>query len=174
MEKLAAEKMLIDMMDRYKDLVFSICLRLTGDYFAAEDLTQETFLSAYRHLDSFDGKNTKAWLARIAANRAVDHNRALARRDVPSDDDASMDKAAPGGTGPPEVFSAREAVRTVEEACGQLPESMRSDALMYFVDGMSAGEISKRTDVPLKTVQTRIYRAREILRKRIRREDILP
>ena len=45
------------MVHKYQNLVFSICVKMTGDYFAAEDLTQETFLSAYRHKEEFDGKN---------------------------------------------------------------------------------------------------------------------
>ena len=52
------------MVHKYQNLVFSICVKMTGDYFAAEDLTQETFLSAYRHKEEFDGKNEKAWLCR--------------------------------------------------------------------------------------------------------------
>ena len=48
------------MVHKYQNLVFSICVKMTGDYFAAEDLTQETFLSAYQHKEEFDGKNEKA------------------------------------------------------------------------------------------------------------------
>ena len=58
-------------MQDYKNLIFSLCLRMTGDYFTAEDLTQDTFLAAYEHLSSFDGRQEKAWLCRIAANRCT-------------------------------------------------------------------------------------------------------
>ena len=47
-------------MDQYKNLVFSVCLKLTGDHFTAEDITQETFIAAYRHLEDFDGRDEKA------------------------------------------------------------------------------------------------------------------
>lgn len=60
-------------MDQYGNLVYSICYRITNDYFDAQDLTQETFLSAYRHLDAFDGANPKAWLCRIASNKGLDY-----------------------------------------------------------------------------------------------------
>ena len=63
------------MVHKYQNLVFSICVKMTGDYFAAEDLTQETFLSAYRHKEEFDGKNEKAWLCRIASNKCIDYSR---------------------------------------------------------------------------------------------------
>lgn len=74
------------MVHKYQNLVFSICVKMTGDYFAAEDLTQETFLSAYQHKEEFDGKNEKAWLCRIASNKCIDYSRQAARRMVPTED----------------------------------------------------------------------------------------
>lgn len=47
-------------MTEYQNLIYSICYRLTGDYFDSEDLAQDTFLSAYRHYKDFDGQNEKA------------------------------------------------------------------------------------------------------------------
>ena len=44
-------------MTEYQNLIYSICYRLTGDYFDSEDLAQDTFLSAYRHYKDFDGQN---------------------------------------------------------------------------------------------------------------------
>ena len=58
---------------------------MTGDYFAAEDLTQETFLSAFRHMDSFTGTNEKAWLCRIASNKCIDYLKSAGRRQIPSE-----------------------------------------------------------------------------------------
>lgn len=57
--KIDREEKLKELMDGYSKLVFSICYRLTNDYFTAEDLTQETFLSAYSSLDRFDGRNER-------------------------------------------------------------------------------------------------------------------
>ena len=114
MERPAAEKMLSSMMDWYRDLVFSICLKITGDWFAAEDLTQETFLSAWQNLDGFDGKNEKAWLARIAANRAVDYNRAAARRAVPTEIE-ELDTVPGNDTGPEMLFDSRLILSKVAE-----------------------------------------------------------
>ncbi len=51
MGKIDSKKKLIELMSQYKNLVFSVCLKMTGDYFTAEDITQETFLSAYQHIN---------------------------------------------------------------------------------------------------------------------------
>ena len=54
----------------YEKLIFTVCYRLIDDYFDAEDLAQDTFLSAYKHMSEFDGKNEKAWLVKIATNKS--------------------------------------------------------------------------------------------------------
>ena len=58
---------------RYERLVYTICFQLVRDTAAAEDLTQETFLSAYLHRDAMPEGYERQWLARIAANKASDH-----------------------------------------------------------------------------------------------------
>ena len=80
MEKIGSKENLIRLINQYQNLIFSICLKLTGDYFVAEDLTQETFVSAFQHWNEFDGNFEKAWLCRIASNKCIDYNRAKARK----------------------------------------------------------------------------------------------
>lgn len=60
-------------IEQYQKLVFTVCYQLVKDYQEAENLTQETFLSAYTHLDSCNENSIKPWLARIAANKAKDY-----------------------------------------------------------------------------------------------------
>ena len=83
MEKIGSQDNFIRLINQYQNLIFSICLKLTGDYFAAEDLTQETFLSAFKYIDSFDGQSEKAWICRIASNKAIDYLKSAKRREVP-------------------------------------------------------------------------------------------
>ena len=83
-EKIDSKENLIRLVEQYQNLIFSICLKLTGDYFAAEDLTQETFLSAFKYIESFEGDAEKAWICRIASNKAIDYLRAAKRREVPT------------------------------------------------------------------------------------------
>ena len=174
MERASAEKIIEAMMDRYRDLVFSICLRITGDWFAAEDLTQETFLSAWRNLDRFDGKNEKAWLARIAANRAVDYNRSAERKGTPAGEE--LLEAAPGREedSPERIFGSREAVEAVARACGSMTDALRDTATDHFIRGLNASEIASLRGLPLKTVQSRIRRSRQILRNMMRKEELMP
>ena len=77
------EEQLAALIDSYQNLIFSICYKMTSDYFASEDLAQETFLSAYKHLGSFDGRYEKAWLCTIAANKCRDYLQSAGRRSIP-------------------------------------------------------------------------------------------
>ena len=172
MGKTDSKEKLIQLMNSYKNLVFSVCLKLTGDYFAAEDIAQETFISAYEHLDEFDGTSEKAWLCRIASNKCIDYLKAAERRAVPASDEETLLMESTRD-GPPEVFATRDVLQEVEGKCKDLPEGYAEIARMYFMGSMSAREISDKMGIPVKTVQTKIYRAREMLKKTVRKEDLL-
>lgn len=160
-------------MGRYQDLVFSLCLKLTGDYFTAEDITQETFLAAYQHLREFDGGNEKAWLCRIAGNKCLDYQRAAGRRSIPTAPEEMPEDIDPGGD-PQRIYMIGEVTRQLRTACAALPEPYRETAETYFLKGKTAKQIAEARGENIKTVQTRILRAREMLKKIIRREDLTP
>ena len=72
---------------------------MTSDYFASEDLTQDTFLSAYKHLSEFDGKYEKAWICRIATNKCLDYLQSAGRRSIPMADVGMEEVRGPDGAG---------------------------------------------------------------------------
>ncbi len=164
---------LIRLMEQYKNLVFSVCLRLTGDYFTAEDITQETFIAAYRNYESFDGANEKAWICRIASNKCIDYKREAARRLIPTSDDEMPETATASSNEPLDTAVCNSLMDELKRACECLPDPYRGAAVGYFIEGKTAKEISVRDGTELKTVQTRIYRARQLLRNTIRKEDLL-
>ena len=172
MGKTDSREKLIKLMNSYKNLVFSVCLKLTGDYFTAEDITQETFISAYEHLDEFDGGSEKAWLCRIASNKCIDYLKSAERRTAPAPDE-EFTGHEDTGEGPLSLFTTRDVLKQVENKCLELPEGYAEIARMYFIKGMTAKAISEKEKIPIKTVQTRIYRARDMLRKTVRKEDLL-
>ncbi|HAF27039.1 MAG TPA: hypothetical protein DCG85_06970 [Lachnospiraceae bacterium] len=160
-------------MNTYKNLVFSLCLKMTGDYFTAEDITQETFISAYQHLKDFDGQSEKAWLCRIASNKCVDHLRSAKRREIATSDDDLALVEDTSNDSPLRQYVVTEVIKNFKDNCNSLPEPYQTSAKLHFEDGLTAREISERSGQPLKTVQSHIYRAREMLKKKIRKEDLL-
>lgn len=169
--KIDSKDNLIRLVTQYKNLVFSICLKLTGDYFIAEDISQETFILAYQHYKDFDGDNEKAWICRIASNKCIDYLKAAERRSVPTAEEEMPERITNAGN-PMKMYENKEVIETLKNACKKLKSPYKEIAIKHFVEGMSAKEISDKTGVGLKTVQTQIRRAKEMIKKYIRREDI--
>ena len=170
MEKIDSKENFIRLIQQYQNLVFSICLKLTGDYFAAEDLTQETFLSAYRHMENFDGQAEKAWLCRIAGNKCIDYLRAADRRMVPIAEEDMPELADARQEEPLSRVLNQELFAQLKEACEVLKSPYREVALAHFARGKPAGEIASESGDSINTVKTRIYRAREMLKKTLGKE----
>ena len=152
------------MVDTYQNLIFSVCYKVTGDYFMAEDLAQESFLAAYRNLDSFEGENEKAWLCRIATNKSIDYLRGAGRRAVPTEDIFFEQQSENGGS-PEDICLENEVKERLLEYCGRLKPPYNEIAKSVYYDEKKAVEIAKERNENVKTVQTQIYRARDMLRK---------
>ena len=152
------------LIDSYQHLVFSICYKMTADYFASEDLTQDTFLAAYSHLQDFDGRHEKAWLCRIATNKCLDYLQSAGRRSIPTAD-AGMEETCTDDRTPESALLEEEVRQTLLDRCRSLKSPYDEIAKAYYYDEMDASEIAMSKGMKLKTVQTQIYRARAMLRK---------
>lgn len=169
MGKIDSKENFIRLINQYTNLIFSICLKLTGDYFAAEDLTQETFISAFQNYDKFEGGNEKAWLCRIASNKSIDYCRAAARRMVPTEDE-KLDVGTADGDNPLRNILNREVLEELERCCEALSPPYDQVARRHFIEGKTAKEIAEQSGIGLNTVKTQIHRAREMLKKTLRKE----
>lgn len=158
-------------MTKYQNLIYSICYRLTGDYFDAEDLTQDTFLSAYRHQQEFDGPNEKAWLCRIATNKCIDYLKRAGRRSIPTEE--LFFSALPDSRSSPEGETLETEIQNhLYESCCKLSSPYREVALDYYYYELDINEIVQKTGKNKKTLQTQIYRAKGMLKKLMRKEDL--
>lgn len=161
------------LIDSYQNLVFSICYKMTADYFAAEDLAQETFLSAYEHFKNFDGSNPKAWLCRIATNKCIDYMAHSGRKSIPTEDiylENSMG-AQDMAESPEAVCMEQETKDMLLKNCRRLKKPYDEIAEAYYYEELDVREIAGRRGMKVKTVQTQIYRARSMLRKIYRKEN---
>lgn len=159
-----SESYLEELIDRYQNLVFSVCYKMTENYFDAEDLTQDTFLSAYKNFAHFDGQNEKAWLCKIATNKCLDFLKRAGRRSVPTEDVFFLTVAEDTLT-PEEICLEGDVKKHLYDCCMALKPPYRDVALDYYYYEMEIGEIVKKTGKNIKTLQTQIYRAKGMLRK---------
>jgi RNA polymerase sigma-70 factor (ECF subfamily) len=160
--------------DRYQRAVYALCARVTHDYGAAEELTQEVFVRLWKSAASFEpGRGrVSAWLLRIAHNLSLNEVRRRSSRPVIAyeadwevesggveDQDAQDDPAMA-------VWLTERAV-VIRAALGQLPAPQRQAIEMAFFDGLTQAEIAAATGDPLGTVKSRIrigmQRLRDVL-----------
>ncbi|MDD3173226.1 MAG: RNA polymerase sigma factor [Herbinix sp.] len=155
------------LIDTYQNLIYSICYKIVRNYFDAEDLAQETFLSAYKHLSTFDRQYEKAWICRIATNKCLDFIKRADRQSIPTEDDYFISQTD-NEPSPEESVLELEVKKQLSQRCNRLKTPYREIALDYFYNELSAAEIAENTGKNLKTVQTQIYRARALLQKTYR------
>lgn len=168
------------LVERYQGAVYNLCLRVLGSQQAAEDATQEAFISAYRSLERFRGGMFRAWLFRIATNACYDElRRRRARPSVsldepPGDDERTRDVPDTAAT-PDEQAERRELAGVLQGALAELPADQRVVIILCDVQGLDYLEISQVTGVSLGTVKSRISRARSRLRVLLMaRRELLP
>ncbi len=141
---------------------------MVGNYFDAQDMTQETFLSYYRAMDKFDGKNEKAFLTKIAINKCIDLQKRASQREKPSGDDV-LEHYAPTVPPPEETILEEEVKKELQQACQSLRPPYCRIAYEYYCRGQTAAEIAEAEGKKLKTVQTQIARSRKMLQKILKR-----
>lgn len=173
MDEIAQNEYLIHLMEEYQNLVFSVCFRMTKDKASAEDLTQETFLSAYLKLKDFDRTNEKAWLCRIASNKCIDYLRSPGRRVelLESYEHVMSDKKV-FVQSPEEIFIQEDIREQLHGACEQLKPPYDIVAKQYFYEEKSSEEIAQLQSKNVKTIQTQIYRARSMLKKYFKKGEL--
>lgn len=165
---------------KYEKLVFTICYQFVKDYQEAQNLSQETFLSAYRHIDNYQGDNYKPWIARIATNKAKDflgsaYSRrvVLASADNNDEDNLLAFPMVDTDPLPDEAYISKESTNRVEEVIRSLREPYRQVCILYFLEEKSTEEISLALGRPKKTVDTQLYRAKGILQNLLKEERIV-
>ena len=158
-----------DLVVRYERLVYTICFQLVRDGAAAEDLTQETFLSAYLHRESIPKGYERQWLGRIAANKAKDHlQSAWNRRTV-----LPGDEGMPPGLSPPteELVLERAGADAIRAAIGELKEPYRPVCRLCLLEEKSPEEAALALGRPVKTIHTQLARGKRLLRERLERSE---
>jgi RNA polymerase sigma-70 factor (ECF subfamily) len=140
--------------------VYSYAYYRIGNHHDAEDLTEQTFLQAYRHFEraqrEANGRPLRPWLIRIAHNLAANYYRDRSRRPVTQLDDAAV-LTAPRGT--EEMVEGREEVKEVLEGVSKLPDDRREALIMRFALGMDNREIARAMDRSEGATKVLIHRA---------------
>jgi len=149
------------LVERYDRAVYHLCLRTVRDVEEARDCTQEAFFKAFRGLQTFKpGAKFSTWIFSIAYHACCDR---LARRKRYSSEE--LPERADPALGPAAVAEQKDQARVLRDAIDVLPEKYRSVITLYHLQGRQYDEIAEVLGLPMGTVKTHLFRAKELLRK---------
>jgi RNA polymerase sigma-70 factor (ECF subfamily) len=151
------------LVDRETAAVYRNCLRILGRPHDAEDVTQESFVAAFRAIGSFRGEGSpRAWLMRIATRQAF---RRLSQRRPTAELDAIGEARLADASGDPtSLVVAAESRDVVRDVVAGLPEPYREVVSLRFFGELSLAEVAETTGRPIGTVKTHLRRGLERLR----------
>jgi len=170
------QKAFSEIVNQYQDKIFNFVIRTVKERELAEDITQETFIKAYKALASFNSEYAfSTWLYKIAANNCIDHFRKKRLktysldtpitakdgelyRDYPDNDDHT----------PEYKLIIKEKSIQIIDAINSLPKKYKEVILLRHTKDKSYEEISEELNIPLGTVKVRIFRAREMLKMKLK------
>lgn len=169
-----SEEEFTDLVFKYRRVIHRYILTVVRDPTVAEDLTQETFLRAFRKLDTLrDDSRVSAWLYRIATNLCRDHFRRSSRSprgmslEASGEDEPMREQetqAAADRPPPDERLARDEMSACVQQFIEDLPDAYRAVVLLHDLEGMTDSEIAKMLGCSLGAVKIRLHRARATLR----------
>ncbi|MFC1500084.1 RNA polymerase sigma factor [Candidatus Zixiibacteriota bacterium] len=164
-----------ELVRRFEPQVHAVCLKMVHNQETARDLAQETFVKAFGALDSFDRSFTfSTWLYKIARNTCIDHFRRQKLETYSMDaplhtKEGEMQRDFPSPINSPERhLILKERGRLITEAIESLPDKYREVIRLRHKQELPYEEIAGILDVPLGTVKARLFRARELLKKRLK------
>ena len=169
------EKAFETLLNKYRNLVFSIMIKMVRNHQEAEDLTQEAFMKAFNSLSSFNDEFAfSTWLMKIASNNCIDFLRKRKLRTYSIHEpiqykDEKIEIDIPDHEPTPEKqLLQSERAKMIQSAIDELPERYRYVILLRHKEEKSYEEISEILNLPLGTVKAQIFRAREILNKKLK------
>jgi len=160
----AFETLVLKYKDRLYGIASSVCARMPSE---TDDVAQETFVSALKHINSFKANAAfGTWLYRIAANNCWQRFRKVkteARSEMPDENS----KGHPSGACVNENALKNELSRAVSKALASLPPDYRIAITLCDIEGLSNAEAAGRIKVSLAALKTRLHRARNLLKKQL-------
>jgi RNA polymerase sigma-70 factor (ECF subfamily) len=157
-----------ELLGQYQKAVYNAAYRIVGDPDDAADVTQAVFLKAFENLDRFDPKyRFFSWIYRIAVNESINHNK-RGKRLQPLEEGL-----VPGGSGPDAAAQENDLSREIQGGLMKLKENYRTVVVLRHFSDFSYREISEILQIPEKTVKSRLYTARQLMRESLQGRGLI-
>ena len=165
-----------EIVDRYQNSVYNICLSLIGDHLQAEEAAQDTFYQIYKSAGSFRGESKfSTWVYRIAVNRSLNliHKNKKYRWLKSLDslwNEQIREEGMPIASStdePDKILEEKEKKSLIERAVASLPEKQRVAFVLNKYENLTSKEISEVLGISINSVEARIHRAKLRLQKKL-------
>lgn len=162
-------------VDRYKGYVFAIILNFIKDHDEAENIAQEVFLQIYISLPKYKADNFKGWIGKIAANKSIDWKRkknSKFREETMENAEYIIDSQELNYYETPEdKLIQKENRDLIFKLCKSIPPIYEDVIMKFYFEEKSYEVIAKEEDTTTKTIASRLYRGRNMLREKWREEN---
>ncbi len=163
------------LLNRHKDAVFRMIVKIVRNQEEAQDLLQETFVKAFGALSSYKfSYRFTTWLYKIAVNNCIDFlrkkrlNSLSLDQPVPTEDGEVTIELADWTYNPEKDWASKKRALSIDSAIQSLPQKYREVILFRHKQDKSYEEIAEVLNIPVGTVKARIFRARELLKKKLK------
>lgn len=164
------QKAFAAIMDRYKDAIYFMMLKMVGNKEDAMDLTVETFAKAFEKLDTYKSDFAfSTWLFKLASNTSIDHIRRRKAKHISLDRMVDLEGAdkflaiRSEGLNPEENSIRKQEYSLLKVIVNKLPSRYRTMINLYYFEELSVEKIALQLDLPKNTVKGQLSRARELL-----------
>lgn len=164
-----------DLLESYRGAIYNLLYKMVRNKEETEDLVQEAFIKAFNALPSFNEEYAfSTWLYKIAINNCIDHMRKKRLKTYSinkpvQSKDGELDREFPDTSmSPDKRLLATERSNLIETAIDELPENYKVAIVLRHSEEKSYEEIAEILNIPLGTVKARIFRAREMLKKKLK------
>lgn len=162
-------------VDLYKNYVFAIILNFIKDYNEVENVAQEVFLQIFISLPKYESDNFKGWISRISSNKSIDwirRKKSKFKEELMENSEEVIDNSKYSHVETPEeIFLRNEKIEDINILCRSIGPIYEDVIRRFYLEGKSYEEIAKEEGVTVKTIASRLYRGRNMLKEKWREEN---
>ena len=160
------------LVEKYRNYVFHKVYSVLRNEKDAEDAAQEVFLKIYTSLPQYEKQGFKTWISRIAVNHAIDMKRKQVRRQ----EDQQVEYEEEAGHAPPAqsvelLVIKKERRQLIRKRLKEMPPNYREVVDGFYIQEKSYQELAQEQDVQVKTIEVKLYRARQWMKKHWKEDD---
>lgn len=158
-----------ELIQRYQTKVFAVALKVSNNQRDAEDIVQEVFLQLYRSLEKFNSESSfSTWIYRITMNKAIDYKRKQKKLTIDETDNQYLSLPDRNTLTPEETLIKNLDKEVLHSYLHELPKDYRIVIDLYYFEELTYREISLKLNVAVKTVESRLYRAKRLIKEKHR------